>query len=237
MNNRRIDLFLGSDMGLWALHRFTRDQIGNVITLDEVTATESRAVGIPTHLGNANALCYVPSDRGLSIHYPRLLRAPLLAKYDAVYNLHPGYLPWGRGYYPVFWALWEGTPAGPTLHKINIGIDEGPIVDQIQVPYGDGDTGGSLFERVRAAEKELLRVHLPSMTSPGPIDTRRQSSGGTYHSRQEFLDLKNCVDWRNWNGQQLVKLVRCLTIPHYPGLEVVLGDETFEIKLQRPIGR
>jgi methionyl-tRNA formyltransferase len=45
-----------------------------------------------------------------------------------MYNLHPAYLLWGKDYYPIFWVLWEHTPAGATLHEINEGIDQGKIV-------------------------------------------------------------------------------------------------------------
>ncbi|MDR1366186.1 MAG: hypothetical protein LBJ03_03865 [Holosporales bacterium] len=40
-------------------------------------------------------------------------------------NIHPSYLPYGRGRDPVVWAIRNHHPAGVTLHKINEKVDEG----------------------------------------------------------------------------------------------------------------
>ena len=52
--------------------------------------------------------------------FMRIVTPVLLDSFpDAVMNLHPALLPWGRGACPVFWALWERTPAGATLARLS----------------------------------------------------------------------------------------------------------------------
>lgn len=228
----KLDLLLGSDIGNWALERVAVEQIEQVITLDEGLAERSRALGIRTILGNANSIDYVPARVGFSLHYQAILKASLITKYHKVYNLHPGYLPWGRGYYPIFWALWEETPAGATLHEITAGVDEGPIVAQIRVQYNESDTGGSLFQRVREAEENLFLEYLPRITDGQNIPAHPQPAGGTYHRKKEFYELKEQAEWEKMSSRDLLRLVRALTFPGHSGLEVTLGQERFELQIK-----
>ena len=228
----KIDLLLGSDVGVWALNCVPTDQIEQVITLDEPLAERARSLGLKTILGNVNSVPYVPARVGFSLHYQAILKPDLIAKYHKVYNLHPGYLPWGRGYYPIFWALWEETPAGATLHEITAGVDEGPIVAQIRVQYNESDTGGSLFQRVREVEENLLLEYLPRITDGKDIPAHPQSGGGTYHRKKEFYELKQQAEWEKMSSRDLLRLVRALTFPGHSGLEVTLGQEKFELHLK-----
>jgi methionyl-tRNA formyltransferase len=227
----KIDLLLGSDIGVWALNRVSRDQIEQVITLEEPLAERARSLGLQTLLGNANSMNYVPSRVGFSLHYQAILKAELMAKYERIYNLHPGYLPWGRGYYPIFWALWEETPAGATLHEITAGVDEGPIVAQIRVQYNESDTGGSLFQRIRKAEESLFLEYFPQMIEGKNIPTHPQADGGTFHRKKEFYELKQQAEWEKMSSADLLRLVRALTFPGHSGLELSMGQERFELHL------
>ncbi|HKO96131.1 MAG TPA: formyltransferase family protein [Pyrinomonadaceae bacterium] len=227
----KIDLLLGGDIGDWALDNVPAPAIGHVITLDDQIAERAQSLGHSTILGNANSLDYQPAPYGFSVHYPAILKPEFLNKYRKTYNLHPGYLPWGRGYYPIFWALWEQTPAGATLHEISPGIDEGPIVAQTQVQYNEGDTGGSLFLRVRQAEQNLFLKYLPLIIEGKDIPTEPQASGGSYHRKREFDELKHQADWDQMSAKDLVRLARAFTFPGHSGLELAVGSHRVEISL------
>ena len=46
-----------------------------------------------------------------------------------IINLHPSYLPYGRGIYPILWAAYNSQPFGCSIHLINDNnIDSGPII-------------------------------------------------------------------------------------------------------------
>lgn len=231
-SSETVDLYLGGDLGLWVLQNIAVTPVRQVLTIDETIAHFAQEIGLKVWLGNANEFVFTTSKTGLSVHYPRILREKLIAQYQKIYNLHPGYLPWGRGFYPVFWALWEGTQAGATLHEITLGIDEGPIVDQIAVPYDDSDTGGSLWHRVRQAEQQLFQTYWPAISQGDYPPTMSQQSGGTFHLRQEFFELKQGTDWRRMDVHDLMKLIRCLSFPGHSGLEVFLGGKKFSVLLE-----
>jgi methionyl-tRNA formyltransferase len=228
-----VDLYLGSAVGLWALDQVRPEEIGLVFTFDEDIAAAATGLGLDVRSGDANELEFEAAPVAFSVHYPRIIRPHLIARYRNIYNLHPGYLPWGRGFYPVFWALWENTPAGATLHEITAGVDEGPVVGQIQVDYDEADTGGSLHEGVRMAEEQLFRDFWPSISAGRPLPAVEQpQSGGSAHLKKEFFELKQQARWEEMTASELVKLVRCLSFPGYSGLEITLGGKRFALNLE-----
>ena len=186
----KVDLLLGSDLGLWVLETVNPEYISCVFTLDLNIAALAARYGIEVFTDNVNQVVFEPSNISLSVHYPRIIQLPLLKRYKKIYNLHPGYLPWGRGYYPVFWAIWEQSPAGATLHEISAEIDEGSVVVQRKVEQFPNDTGGSLFERVRETEKDLFLELWPRIIAGEILPTSPQNGTGIYHSKRDFFDLK-----------------------------------------------
>lgn len=232
MPSKRLDLFLGGDLGLWCLRRLSTDTIGSVVTVDGEVAKTARGLGLRVVFGDANLADYSPSQNGLSVHYPIILRKDLIAKYAKIYNIHPGFLPWGRGFYPIFWALWENTPAGATLHEITAALDKGPIVDQIRVSYEPHDTGGTLFQRVRKAEQELFDAYCDDIANGFALPVLPQPAGGTYHGKRDFVKLKEQADWESMSAEDLIRLARCLTFPNYSGLELNLGGKRFHLQLE-----
>jgi phosphoribosylglycinamide formyltransferase, formyltetrahydrofolate-dependent len=72
-------------------------------------------------------------------------------------NTHPAYLPEFPGAHAVRDALAAGaTQTGASIIVVDNGVDSGPIVAQQRVPIWDGDTEGTLHERIKAVERELL---------------------------------------------------------------------------------
>jgi len=220
MRGRKVDLFLGGPLGLWVLDNVDPQTVGRVFTHDDAIAQKARAMPDTGYKG---------ARVGLSVHYPELIDQDGIDKYEHIYNIHPGLLPWGRCYYPVFWALWADEPAGCTLHKIDAGIDTGPIVAQCVVPKYDWDTGGTLHQRVSDAEKGLFLEYWPCIAGGVPPMALPQGDGGSFHLRKEFTDLKLYGGDQVGTITQLLKLVRCLSHPDYSGLIVHAGGKEYEV--------
>jgi len=72
-------------------------------------------------------------------------------------NTHPAYLPEFPGANPVRDAIDAGvSESGASVIVVDSGIDTGPIVAQRRVPVLPGDTVGTLHERIKIVERELL---------------------------------------------------------------------------------
>lgn len=81
---------------------------------------------------------------------------------NAIINVHPALLPsfGGSGYYGrhVHEAVLKAgcKLSGATVHFVNTGVDEGPIIAQAAVPVLDEDDADSLAARVLVQEHRLL---------------------------------------------------------------------------------
>jgi methionyl-tRNA formyltransferase len=223
------DLLIGSDVGAWALDQVSPALVGTVISEERTLLHQASARGFRTRPGPVASIA-------VSMHYGRILSGDELRAYRRCFNLHPGFLPWGRGFYPVFWALWEGEPAGATVHEMTLGVDRGPVVLQERVRKRPNDTGGSLLRRVRAAERRLFEALWESILSAADLPGRPQGSGGSYHSKASFFALRDRAEIERYAPRDLARLIRAMTCPPYPGLSiagtrVVAADPSAEVDL------
>jgi folate-dependent phosphoribosylglycinamide formyltransferase PurN len=208
------DLLIGGTLGGWALERADPADVTQVVTGDDMLAAAAADLGLPVRTSHD----YTPAARGLSVHYRQIVPGSLIDAYDGLWNLHPGLLPWGRGMYPVFWALWEDTPAGATLHELVEALDAGPVVAWTQVEVRPDDTGGSLHARVQAAEQSLFDAYWPRIVAGDDLPSSPQpATGGTSHTLAEFHALKQ-EGRHGLSPRRLAHLERCLRFPGYAGL-------------------
>ena len=71
-------------------------------------------------------------------------------------NIHPSYLPELRGCDPVPGSLLFKKDSGATCHFIDEGIDTGPIISQVKIPYSDSLDAQLLYQLSFLAEKECF---------------------------------------------------------------------------------
>lgn len=213
-----LDLYADGDLGLWALEHLASTAVGRVFTTNAEVARRAVGLGFDATTEDPHDWRGPSARYGLSVHYHALFRPEVIDRHEALYNVHPGYLPWGRGYYPVVWAIVEGEPAGATLHQIDAGIDTGPIVAQRRVEVSDVDTGHELLERVRVEERALILELLAQLSSGIVPEAVPQSGAGSYHDLAAFRRLRSvsCLD--GLTAEQLVTRARALTHPDHRGL-------------------
>jgi len=88
--------------------------------------------------------------------FMRLLAAETVTRFPMV-NTHPSLLPSFPGAHAVADALARGVKlTGVTVHRVDAGLDSGPILAQAAVEVRAGDTEDSLRERIQAVEKPLF---------------------------------------------------------------------------------
>jgi phosphoribosylglycinamide formyltransferase-1 len=87
--------------------------------------------------------------------YMHLLTPPFLQRFpDRIVNVHPSLLPSFPGVHPIDDALAAGVETtGVTVHRVDEGIDTGPVLAQEEVPVEPRET---LVERIHAVEHRLL---------------------------------------------------------------------------------
>jgi phosphoribosylglycinamide formyltransferase-1 len=87
--------------------------------------------------------------------FMRLLAADTVNRFSII-NTHPSLLPSFPGAHAIGDALAHGVKlTGVTVHRVDAGLDTGPILAQAAVPVLEHDTEDSLRERIQQVEKPL----------------------------------------------------------------------------------
>jgi methionyl-tRNA formyltransferase len=107
-------------------------------------------------------------------------------------NGHPSLLPLHRGPLPVAWAIREGEDEiGITFHRMDAGLDTGPILSQRPVPLGEPEVPDVFYPRMGLVVVEALTEALGRLEA-GDEGTP-QGEGGSYESffseEDAWLDL------------------------------------------------
>lgn len=247
----KVELWIGGEMGEWCLGYVLGTPGASRVLVrvgDERPGRASSVLagldGLEVTHGDLNA--HEPAgDVAVLVHYHEILKPETVARYRRVYNIHPGYLPWGRGMFPVFWAFLEGPgrePAGATVHEVVEGLDQGPIVAQAHIDpaaHGSAATVKELHDLVVQAERDLFADFWTRLLDGTLPEVHPQVGRGSYHSRadferlrtrwtQEFKPRERDMRLRERKQAQLMfegaedvlKLIRAYSFPGYPGLVI-----------------
>lgn len=94
-------------------------------------------------------------------HGYRHILKPQVFELVPTINCHISLLPWNRGASPNYWSWENDTPKGVTIHKVDKGIDTGPILVQREVFFGAGETLRSSYGKLQDALFDLFVEHWP----------------------------------------------------------------------------
>ena len=130
----------------------------------------------------ANDINYIVSDR-----------TQFLIKSDVInhlpkriINLHPSFLPWGRGYNPNYWSIRENFPHGVTIHFIDEDIDTGDIIAQTRCFYSESDTLRDTYNRLRRLMVDLFKSCWPELRQLTMTGMPQNKSEGCLHYKKDF---------------------------------------------------
>ena len=120
----------------------------------------------------------------------RLPRAAFETPPLGILNVHPSLLPAGRGPEPVFWTLRRGERVtGVTVHRMDAGLDTGPIVAQVEMPVPEGVRAPDLEEELMTIGGRLVIESLPEMRA-GTLQPWPQPEAGVTHA-----PVPSATDW------------------------------------------
>ena len=146
-------------------HLVERDSFGE--DFDRVEYAR-RLVGVLDEVG---------TDLVVMAGFGTILASPVFDAYGGrVLNTHPALLPAFKGWHAVRDALAAGVKVtGCTVHVATTEVDDGPILAQEAVAVLDGDTEGSLHERIKEVERRLyvatvLDVVARGSVADGPVE-------------------------------------------------------------------
>jgi len=103
-------------------------------------------------------------------------------------NIHPGYNPINRGWYPQVFAIINDLPIGATIHEMDEKLDNGGIIAREFVPKYKWDTSLSLYNRVLKKEVELFDKYFYQIITNTYIIIEPENKGNLY-TKKDFKEL------------------------------------------------
>lgn len=126
-------------------------------------------------------------DLLISAHCQQILPKELVRELRCV-NIHPGYNPLNRGWYPQVFAIVYDLPVGATIHEIDEKIDHGKIIARKLVEKHIWDTSLTLYERIIEAEIELFNIHIKDIIYNSYTLIEPENEGNMF-LKKDFLQL------------------------------------------------
>lgn len=167
-------------------------------------------------------------DYLISNGFAPIIREQVLARFPArVVNIHPAYLPGGRGIFPNFWCFLRGSKVGVTIHLIDAGIDTGAILARKEVHFDAAETLATSYGRLLDEAEALFMATWDDFVAGGVAGTPQEEDDNPYHSRTESERLIDLLP-EAWNTP--VGTVREM------GLEIAASAAFWDVYSERTEG-
>lgn len=127
-------------------------------------------------------------DTIVSYRYRRKLTPATLTKYRCI-NLHTSYLPYNKGAYPIFFAHWNGTPLGVTVHLMEPAYDTGNILFQLKLKSHLELSLHDAWTLMNRRVEDLFFDNIGEVLDPNNGGVP-QPEGGDFHTKKEFEEIQ-----------------------------------------------
>jgi methionyl-tRNA formyltransferase len=149
----------------------------------------------------------------ISLHCKQVFPEEVVRKIRCI-NVHPGYNPINRGWYPQVFAILNNLPVGATIHEMDEQIDNGAIICRGIVPIYSYDTSKDVYERVMDKEMALLEQHFIDIIE-GNYQVTIPNELGHFHTRKDFLELCRLDLSEHTTFRDAINRLRALTHGDY----------------------
>ena len=141
--------------------------------------------------------------------FGQILRQNVLdAAPHGVINVHGSLLPRYRGAAPIQWSVINGEiTTGITIAQTELGLDCGPIINQVSTPIAPNETAGDLFARLPGIAVEALLTALTAIANGTATFTPQDDRQATNAPMLNKAMAK--IDWQQ-DAVRIANLVRGL---------------------------
>jgi len=124
-------------------------------------------------------------------------------------NVHASLLPKYRGAAPINWAIARGeTVTGVTIMRMDAGMDTGPMLLAREVPIGEEDTAGTMFDLLSRLGADALSEALDRLREGTLREIAQDDSRATYAPL--LTKEHGAIDWTK-SAREVRNLVRGMT--------------------------
>jgi len=126
-------------------------------------------------------------DLFISLHSKQIFPKQLVENHTCI-NIHPGYNPYNRGWYPHVFSMINKLPAGITIHMMDSELDHGSILFQRKIDIDEFDTSQDVYNKLQKLEIAMLEEYLPVILH-GEYTEHRMCDEGNINYKEDFYNL------------------------------------------------
>lgn len=152
-------------------------------------------------------------DLVFSMHCKQIFPLELIKRVRCI-NIHPGYNPSTRGWYPQVFAILRNLQIGATIHEIDGRLDHGAIICRESIEINSWDTSGSLYEKIIEKEFDMLNRCLGDILNDNYKTFLPESNGNVFY-KSDFEKLLEIDLNEKKTGSEWINLFRALTHNDY----------------------
>lgn len=162
-------------------------------------------------------------DLVFSAHCKQIFPIELVNKIKCI-NIHPGYNPYNRGWFPHVFSILNGLPAGATIHEMDEFIDNGPIIIQEKEKIKINDTSESLYKRILNLEVKLFEKVIIDILKSNYNTYKNVNVQGNINYKKDYEKLKRINIDGLYKGKEFINLLRALSHNDYKNAFFISED-------------
>ena len=146
-------------------------------------------------------------------------------------NLHPSFLPFGKGKYSNIWAILNNEPYGSTLSSLGNGIDNGKIYVQKKINYDLSHTAENLYDNSLKNLIDLFKKNYKRILS-GKIKLKKIRNKGSYYSSKKIINIRKLYLGKKYYLSDLIKRINACTFSGYPKAYFKKNKKKYTLELK-----
>ena len=161
-------------------------------------------------------------DMFISLHCKQMFPKALVENHPC-FNVHPGYNPYNRGWYPQVFSLMNHLPIGATIHKMDAFLDHGDILWQEKLEIQGQETSKDVHLRILKLETEMLDRHLHDLLT-GNYTLTPMEGEGNINYKADFDALRAIDRDKTATYGEVIDYLRAMTFAPYNNAYFIDSD-------------
>lgn len=152
-------------------------------------------------------------ELGFSFHCKQIFPREIVENVRCI-NVHPGFNPFNRGWFPQVFSILNKKPVGATIHLMDAEIDHGDVLFQRVVDVFSWDTSKDIYNRIIEAEYELFIDNIDSLIE-GSYTGIKVNDEGNYNSICDYRRLQEIDLKKQTTMEEAIDFLRAMTHSPY----------------------
>lgn len=168
-------------------------------------------------------------DLVISLHSKQIFPKSMVESIRCI-NIHPGYNPFNRGWYPQVFSIINKLPIGVTIHEMDEYLDHGPIIARKEIEIFAWETSFDVYSRIIQEEIQLIDKYLLDIITNNYVLTYLDSEGNV-NLKKDFNSLCKIDLSKRVTMGEAIDFLRAVTFPKYRNAYFIKNGEKIYVEL------